>query len=40
MGFFQKYIYRGKTNEELVETRMREYNMMKTKPTQTILPEP
>ena len=30
MSFTQKYIYRGKTNEELVETRMR----------QTILPDP
>ena len=40
MGFIQKYVYRGKTNEELVETRMRQYNTMKTKTTQTILPDP
>ena len=39
MSFIQKYIYRGKTNEELVETRMRQYNTMKTKTTQTILPD-
>ena len=31
MSFIQKYVYRGKPNEELVETRMRQYNMMKTK---------
>ena len=40
MIFIQKYVYRGKTNEELVETRMRQYNTMKTKTTQTILPDP
>ena len=40
MSFIQKYVYRGKTNEELVETRMRQYNTMKTKTTQTILPDP
>ena len=40
MIIIQKYVYRGKTNEELVETRMRQYNTMKTKTTQTILPDP
>ena len=40
MSFTQKYIYRGKTNEELVETRMRQYNTVKTKTIQTILPDP
>ena len=40
ISFIQKYIYRGKTNAELVETRMRQYNTMKNKATQTILPEP
>ena len=40
MSFIQKYIYRGKTNEELVETRMRQYNTMKTETTQTNLPDP
>ena len=40
MSFIQKYVYRGKTNEELVETRMRQSNTMKTKTTQTILPNP
>ena len=40
MSFIQKYVYRGKTNEELVETRMRQYNTMKTNTTQTILPDP
>ena len=40
MSFIQKYVYRGKTNEELVETRMIQYNTMKTKTTQTILPDP
>ena len=40
MSFIQKYVYRGKTDEELVETRMRLYNTMKTKTTQTILPGP
>ena len=38
MNFIQKYVYRGKTNGELVETRMRQYNKMKTKTTQAILP--
>ena len=40
MSFIQKCKYRGKINEELVETRMRQFNMMKTKTTQTILPDP
>ena len=40
MSFNQKYVYGGKINEELVKTRMRQYNTMKTKTTQTILPEP
>ena len=40
MRFIQKYVYRGKINEELVETRIRQYNTMKTKTTQTILPDP
>ena len=40
MSFTQKYIYCGKTNEELVETRMRQYNTVKTKTIQTILPDP
>ena len=39
MNFTQKYAYRGKINEELVETRMRQYNMMNTKTTQNILPD-
>ena len=40
MSFIQKYICREKTNEESVETRVRQYNAMKTKTTQTILPDP
>ena len=40
MSFIQKYAYRGKTNEKLVEKRMRQYNTMKTKTTQIILPDP
>ena len=36
MSFIQEYVYHGKTNEELVEKRMRQYNTMKTKTTQTI----
>ena len=42
MSFIQNYLYREKKkkNEELVETRMRQYNTMKTKITQTISPEP
>ena len=39
-SFIQIYIYLGKTNEESLEARMRQYNMMKTKTTQTILPDP
>ena len=39
MSFIQKYVYHGKANEELGETRMRQYNMMKTKATQNILPD-
>ena len=39
MSFTQKYQYRGKINEELVEIRMRQYNMMNTKTTQNILPD-
>ena len=31
MSFIQKYVYRGKTNEELVETRMRQCHTIKTK---------
>ena len=40
MSFIQKYVYRGKTNEEFVDARMRHYNSMKTKPAQNILPDP
>ena len=40
MSFIQKYVYRGKTNEEFVDARMRHYNTMKTKPAQNILPDP
>ena len=40
MSFIQKYVYRVKPNEEIVETRMRQYNTVKTKTTQTILPDP
>ena len=40
MSFIQKYVYHEKTNEELVETRMRQHNTMKTKTTQAILPDP
>ena len=40
MSFNQKFVYGGKINEELVKTRMRQYNAMKTKTTQTILPDP
>ena len=39
MSFIQKYVYRGKTNEEFVDARMR-HNSMKTKPAQNILPDP
>ena len=34
------HVYYGKTNEELVETRMRQCNTMKTKTKQTILSDP
>ena len=40
MSLIQKYIYREKTNKDLVEKRMRQYNTMKTKITQTILLNP
>ena len=40
MGFIQKYINHGKTNEELVEMRMGQYNTMETKTTHTILLDP
>ena len=40
MSFIQKYAYHGKTNDELVETRMRQYNTMKTKAIQTVSPDP
>ena len=40
MSFIQKYVYRGKTNEEFVDARTRHYNTMKTKPAQNILPDP
>ena len=40
MSFIRKYVYRGKTNEELVETRMRQSNTMRTKTGQTTLPDP
>ena len=40
ISFIQKYIHSGKTNDELVETRIRQYNKIKTKATQTILPDP
>ena len=40
MSFIQKHVYREKTNEEIVETRMRQYNTMKIKTTQNILPDP
>ena len=33
MSFIQKYIYRGKTNEELVERRVRQQNMKKLDPS-------
>ena len=39
MSFIQKYVYRGKINEELVKTRMRLYDTMKAKTTQSILPD-
>ena len=40
ISFIQKYVYRGKVNEELVKTRMRQYSTMETKRTQTISPDP
>ena len=40
MSFIQKYIYRGKSNEELVENRMRKYNTIQTKTTHTLLSDP
>ena len=40
MSFIQKCAYHGKTNDELVETRMRQYNTMKTKAIQTVSPDP
>ena len=40
ISFIQKYVYRGKINEELVKTRMRQYSTKETKRTQTILPDP
>ena len=39
-SFIQKFIYGRKTNEESVEMRIIQYNTMKTKTTQTILPDP
>ena len=38
--FIQRYIYRGKEVERIVETRMRQYNEIKTKTTHIILPDP
>ena len=38
-SFIQIYIYLGKTNEESLEARMRQYNTMKTRTTRTILPD-
>ena len=40
MSFIQKYVFRGKTNEEIEETRMKQHNTMKVKTTQTTLPDP
>ena len=40
MSFIKKYINHEITNEELVEPEMRQYNTIKTKTTQTILPDP
>ena len=38
--FIQRYVYRGKEMEGIVETRLRQYNEIKTKTTQVILPDP
>ena len=38
--FTQRYIYRDQAVERIVETRMRQYNEIKTKTTQVILPDP
>ena len=40
MSFIQDYVYHGKTNEELVEKRMRQYNTMKTKTTDYLTRHP
>ena len=40
MTFIQKYIYRGKTVEELVEKRMRQCNTIQIKTKQTLLRDP
>ena len=40
MTSIQKYIYRGKTAEELVEKRMRQCNTIQIKTTQTLLRDP
>ena len=40
MKFIQKYVYRAKVVEKIVETRMRQFHEIETKRTQVILPYP
>ena len=38
--FIQRYVYRGKEVEGIIETKMRQYNEIKIKTTQVFLPDP
>ena len=38
--FIQRYVYHDKEVEGIVETRMRQYNEIKAKTMETILPDP
>ena len=38
--FIQRYVYRGKEVKVTIKTRMRQYNKIKAKARQVILPDP
>ena len=38
--FIQRYVYRGKEVEGIIETKMRQYNEIEIKTTQVFLPDP
>ena len=37
--FIQRFVHQGKKTKEIVETRMRQYKEIKTKTTETFLPD-